>query len=71
MLMTHTTLDESLSATQRAANRANKLGGDSLSWGRILRIRDKDSLERDLPVTIVFVMCQIRFALWAAVKRPL
>ncbi len=40
VLMTHITLDESLSRTQRTANRANQQRGGSLSWGRILRIRE-------------------------------
>ena len=67
VLITHITLDESLSATQRAANRANKLSDDNLSWGRILRIRE---LRYVLSLTFIFEfvsgMFQAALALWAA-----
>ena len=67
VLMTHITLDESLSATQRVANRANKQGGGSLSWGRILRIRElRYVLSLTFLLQFVFSMCQATFALWAA-----
>ena len=65
--MTHITLSESLSPTQRAANRANKQGGKSLSWGRILRIRElRYVLSLTFLLEFVFGMCQATFALWAA-----
>lgn len=65
VLITYSTLSESLSATQRTANRANKQ--HLLSWRHILRLRDfRYVLSLTFLLQLVFGVFQATFALWGA-----